>query len=168
MAILSDIALWEKWEGMYQLEEEEAPVDSGPFLQAGMNILMYVLSREDGLTPVRPRPAWEITRPRVAAQEEAPIEVVSRLAAEETASLDRMADLDGSLALLQSPLGAAVADGGLVIRLGGRYNISLLRGGVNGILLHNIPRRQPLGRDRVRRAEAGNRRGRRGWSGDRR
>ena len=139
VAILSDIALWEKWEGMYQLEEEEAPVDSGPFLQAGMNILMYVLSREDGLTPVRPRPAWEITRPRVNPLEETPVEVVSRLAAEETANLDRLADLDGSIALLQSPLGAVVSDGGLAVKLGGRYNISLLRGGINGILLHNIP-----------------------------
>ena len=139
VAILSDIGLGERWAGMFELEEEEEPVDSGPFLQAGMNLLMYVLSREDGITPVRARPAWEITRPRVGPQEEAPIEVVSRLAAEETASLDRMADLDGSLALLQSPLGAAVADAGLAIRLGGRYNISLLRGGINGILLHNIP-----------------------------
>ena len=140
VAILSDISLGGKWGEMYELLEEEAPSDSGPFLQAGMNILMYVLSREDGITPVRARPAWEITRPRIAPQEEAPLEVVSRLAAEETASLDQLADLDGTLALLQSPLGAAVADGGLVIRLGGRYTISLLRGGeINGILLHNIP-----------------------------
>ena len=139
VAILSDIGLGARWAGMYELDEEEEPADSGPFLQAGMNLLMYVLSREDGITPVRARPAWEITRPRVPPREEAPMEVVSRLAAEEAASLDRMADLDGSLALLQSPLGAAVADGGLAIRLGGRYNISLLRGGINGILLRNIP-----------------------------
>ncbi len=142
VAILSDIGLGEKWGGMFQLQEEEGEEqdDSGPYLEAGMNILMYVLSREDGLTPVRPRPAWEITRPRIAPQEEAPLEVVSRLAAEETASLDQLADLDGSLALLQSPLGAAVAAGGFVIRLGGRYTISLLRGGgINGILLHNVP-----------------------------
>ncbi len=138
VAIFSDIALWQKWGGMYELEEE-ASAASGPFLQAGLNILMYVLSREDGLTPVRVRPAWEVTRPRVAPQEEPTTKVVSRLAAEETASLDRLADLDGSLALLQSPLGAAVAEGGVTIRLGGRYTISLLRGGNNGILLHNVP-----------------------------
>ena len=104
-----------------------------------MNLLMYVLSREDGLTPVRERPAWEITRPRIGPRDEAPIEVASRLAAEESAILDQVADLDGSLALLQSPLGAAVADGGLVIRLGAGYTISLLKGGINGILLHNVP-----------------------------
>ena len=140
-AIVSDISLGERWAGMYgyELEEEEESVPSEPFLQAGINILMYVLTREDGLTPVRARPAWEITRPRVGPRDEAPIEVVSRLAAEESAILDRVADLDGSLALLQSPLGAAVADGGLVIRLGAGYTISLLKGGINGILLHNVP-----------------------------
>ena len=124
---------------MYEIEEEEEPTDSGPFLEAGMNILMYVLTREDGLTPVLERPAWEITRPRVGPRDEAPIEVASRLAAEESAILDQVGELDGSLALLQSPLGAAVAEGGLVIRLGSGYTISLLKGGINGILLHNVP-----------------------------
>ena len=139
MAVLSDISLGQKWGRMYEIEEGEESTDSGPFLEAGMNILMYVLTREDGLTPVRERPAWEITRPRVGPRDEAPIEVVSRLAAEESAILDQVGELDGSLALLQSPLGAAVADGGLVIRLGSGYTISLLKGGINGILLHNVP-----------------------------
>ena len=136
VAIVSDVGLGARWARMYELE---APTPSEPFLQAGMNILMYVLSREDGLTPVRERPAWEITRPRIGPRDEVLIEVVSRLAAEESAILDRVADLDGSLALLQSPLGSAVADGGLVIRLGAGYTISLLKGGINGILLHNVP-----------------------------
>ena len=136
VAIVSDIGLKGRWARMYEFE---APAPSEPFLQAGMNLLMYVLSREDGLTPVRERPAWEITRPRIGPRDEAPIEVASRLAAEESAILDQVADLDGSLALLQSPLGAAFADGGLVIRLGAGYTISLLKGGINGILLHNVP-----------------------------
>ncbi len=136
VAIVSDIGLKARWARMYDLE---APAPSEPFLQAGMNLLMYVLSREDGLTPVRQRPAWEITRPRIGPRDEAPIEVASRLAAEESAILDQVADLDGSLALLQSPLGAEVAAGGLVIRLGAGYTISLLKGGINGILLHNVP-----------------------------
>ena len=127
---------------------------------------MYVLSREDGLTPVRERPAWEITRPRIGPRDEAPIEVASRLAAEESAILDQVADLDGSLALLQSPLGAEVAAGGLVIRLGAGYTISLLKGGINGILLHNVPAGKPLGRGRIRREMAGNRSGGRGRAGD--
>ena len=136
VAIVSDIGLKARWTRMYDLE---APAPSEPFLQAGVNLLMYVLSREDGLTPVRQRPAWEITRPRIGPRDEAPIEVASRLAAEESAILDQVADLDGSIALLQSPLGAEVAAGGLVIRLGAGYTISLLKGGINGILLHNVP-----------------------------
>ena len=153
VAIVSDIGLGARWARMYDLEAPapsepflqagvnllEAPAPSEPFLQAGVNLLMYVLSREDGLTPVRERPAWEITRPRIGPRDEAPIEVASRMAAEESAILDQVADLDGSLALLHSPLGAEVAAGGLVIRLGAGYTISLLKGGINGILLHNVP-----------------------------
>ena len=49
------------------------------------------------------------------------------------------ADLDASLALIQSPYGPAIAQNGISIVLDGRYSLDLLKRGAHGLILHNLP-----------------------------
>ena len=136
VAILSDLGLNGAWIGSFNTEDEVA---SGPFLEAGINILMYALTREGGLTPVRTKPVWEIPRPRIDLEEEEIEGISHHVADEETEVLDQMAGIDGSLAVILSPMGSAIADGGLEIRLNRHYYLSFLKGGNNGFLLNNVP-----------------------------
>ena len=136
-AVLSDISLHENWAASFEEEQEEATTAAGPYLQAGTNILMYVLTREGGLAPVRAKPAWEVTRPKIPVAAESGFEIAQRVAAD-TDGLDLFADLDGSLALLLAPFGDEI-ERGLEIRLGNGYSVSLLKGGGHGILFQNLP-----------------------------
>ena len=58
VAVLSDLQLLSTWEVDASLRPgEEGPIKS-PYLQAGINIVLYALTREGGLTAKRERPLW--------------------------------------------------------------------------------------------------------------
>ena len=48
-------------------------------------------------------------------------------------------DLDASLAIVRSPLGATLGAEGLRVIVDGGYSITLMRPDLNGVVLHNLP-----------------------------
>jgi hypothetical protein len=132
VAMLSDLALYARWASSFQ---DDPSIDGSElYLQAGTNILVYAMTREAGVTDKRAPVAWTQTRPA------APLGLASEAAAESPGEESELfADLDASLALIQSPYGTAIAKGGLSIRLDGRYSLDLLKRGSHGLILHNLP-----------------------------
>jgi hypothetical protein len=147
VAILSDLELHRLWSGEPSASEDssgesgEGGAESGgeevgeemepprlPFLQAATNVVAYALTRPRGVAVRRMGPAWEKRRPEVP--------VVAR---EEEGMLEEelFDGLDGSLALVHSPLGKEMK-GGLHLTVDGRYELELVQGGLDGVLLHNL------------------------------
>ncbi len=139
VAILSDLGMYVRWGGLFQTDPSNA--DSEPFLQAGTNILVYVLTRQGGVTEKRAPPAWAKTKPT------APLELAGEAGSAEYGweqaelgeQAELFADLDASLALIQSPYGTAIAQNGISLVLDGRYSLDLLKRGAHGLILHNLP-----------------------------
>ncbi len=129
VAILSDLGLEGNWLASFTTEEENARPTTYA-LMAGTNILVYALTRKNGMTPQLPPPAWMPgQRPVVAPQEPA-------LASEaEELSFD---ELDAWLALVLAPIGSEITED-VTVRLDGRYSLELLKRGYQGLLFHNLP-----------------------------
>ncbi|NKB67012.1 MAG: DUF4159 domain-containing protein [Candidatus Latescibacteria bacterium] len=132
VAVLSDMNFHPSWRGDIDATDAQE-IDALPALTAATNIVVYALSRKEGLATKAERPAWAHSRPDFQSLEMEPYRGVEW---DDAALGDQ---LDASLALVQSPLGSSIGDGGLRLRLDGRYSLELLRGGTNGILLHNLP-----------------------------
>ena len=109
-------------------EEDETEPPRLPFLRAATNVVAYALTRPRGVAVRRMGPAWEKRRPEVP--------VVVR---EEDGMLEEelFDGLGGSLALVHSPLGKEMK-GGLRLTVDGRYELELVQGGMDGVLLHNL------------------------------
>ena len=128
VAVLSDLGLEENWLASFYTEEENTRPTTYA-LMAGTNILVYALTRKNGMTPQLPPPAWMPgQRPVVAPQE-------AELASDDELSFD---DLDAWLALVLAPIGSGIT-GDLTVRLDGRYSLELLKRGYQGLLFHNLP-----------------------------
>ena len=128
VAVLSDLGLEENWLASFYTEEENTRPTTYA-LMAGTNILVYALTRKNGMTPQLPPPAWMPgQRPVVAPQE-------AELASDDELSFD---DLDAWLALVLAPIGSEIT-GDLTVRLDGRYSLELLKRGYQGLLFHNLP-----------------------------
>ena len=132
VAIISDMDFFPAWRGDVEGADGQE-VDALPALTAATNIVVHALSRKEGLTPKAERPAWAHSRPDFQGLE------VESFRPLEWDDADLGDDLDASLALVQSPLGNPIERGGIRLRLDGRYSLELLRGGLNGVLLHNLP-----------------------------
>lgn len=130
--ILSDLGIHNKW---IENVDPENPSDYSPTLNlmAGTNIVVYALTREGGTTPKLPPPAWEQVKPQTPLAEG----VEGESGGEEEGEL--LDELDGSLALVQTPLGQVLEEGGVQVIIGGKYSIELLKGGLHGFILHNLP-----------------------------
>ena len=151
VAILSDLGMYEGWSSSFETDAEDAGVlGAERFLQAGVNILTYILGREGGVTAKRERAAWALTKPTVpllsdespgSAGKEGDITGVAYRppSIEPEEELEIFGQLDASLALLQSPLGTAITEGGISIKLDGRYTLDVLKRGLHGLILHNVP-----------------------------
>lgn len=129
VAVLSDLGLGGDWLASFYTEEENVRPTTYA-LMAGTNILVYALTRKNGMTPQLPRQAWMPgQRPVVAPQESGLAIDAAEL------SFD---DLDAWLALVLAPIGSEItAD--LTVRLDGRYSLELLKRGYQGLLFHNLP-----------------------------
>lgn len=116
-----------------ELEGELVTVFSNAMLEPrpATNVVVYALTRPGGLTVRRARPAWEYKRPTVKRDE--------AFAYSKEPDDELFEVLEGSLALVQAPLGSRAEKGGLWLRVDGRYAVELLRSDVHGLLLHNLP-----------------------------
>lgn len=111
-----------------ETEEEEMGPPRLPFLRAATNVVAYALTRPGGVAVRRMGPAWEKRRPEV------PVMVREEEGMLEEEVFD---GLNGSLALVHSPLGKEMK-GGLHLTVDGRYELELVQGGMDGVLLHNL------------------------------
>jgi hypothetical protein len=140
VAIVCDLALHSGWVDS-TAEDEAAAVDAGPSLVAGLNLIVHSLTRTGTVARRRALPAWVKRRPQPA---EGPAALDTSTATAAFAADDQVDPglydaLDGSIAIVRSPLGDVFGPGGIGIRIDGRYRIDLLNGNLNGVLLHNLP-----------------------------
>ena len=146
VAIVSDLPLHAGWAEMTReevvepgQEEELQPSWAGPALAAGVNLIVHAVTRTGTIASRRDQPAWFRNRPRVAADGVMPVGDPADLAAAASVDPALYDALDGSVAVLRSPLGESFGRGGLTVRIDGRYRIDLLRPGLQGVLVHNLP-----------------------------
>jgi hypothetical protein len=151
VAILSDIDLHAGWGHSYDDQALEGMEHSATgALAAGLNILVYALTREGTLTPQLQRPAWMATRPQAPVSELQPDGFGepapgSQPGAQREAQLDTeldpelLAALDASLAVVRVPLGTTGEGRPLRLRLNGVYSLELPRTSGHGVMLHNLP-----------------------------
>ncbi len=146
VAIVSDLPLHAGWAEMNReevvepgQEEQLQPSWAGPALVAGVNLIVHAVTRTGTIASRREQPAWFRNRPRVAAAGVMPVGDPADLAAPSSVDPALEDALDGSVAVLRSPLGESFGAGGLTVRVDGRYRIDLLRPGLQGVLLHNLP-----------------------------
>lgn len=136
VAVVSDLSLHTKWVGSMSADDDIA-VDGGPSLVAGTNLIVHALTRTGSVAKRRALPAWVKRRPRSVTPEPSRVDTtVDMTSGVDTGLYDA---LDASLALVRSPLGAALGPGGVRVRVDGRYGIDVLRADAQGIMLHNLP-----------------------------
>ena len=131
VAVLSDLNLHGQW------RENTDPTQPSDYstslnLMAATNIVAYALTHQGGLTPLLPPPAWEKLKPPTSLAERP---LVGAVAEEE----EVQESLDASLALVQTPLGRELEAGGVQVIVDGKYSVELLKGGLHGLVLHNLP-----------------------------
>jgi hypothetical protein len=137
VAVFSDLGLNQNWIGSLDAESEDGSLYA---LMAGTNVVVYALTRAGGLTPKEERPVWMVKRPDVKqAEVERPSGEEGDGDGAEFVAAELLADLDASLAIVQAPLGSEIERNGLALRLDGRYSLELLKPGLHGLLLHNLP-----------------------------
>ncbi|MCC7263897.1 MAG: DUF4159 domain-containing protein [Candidatus Latescibacteria bacterium] len=131
VVVLSDLGIHNKW---IDNSDPDNPSEEfvGYNLMAGTNVLVYALTRQGGNTPQLPPPAWEQVKPQAPLAERPGVEVGGE-------SSELLDELDASLALVQTPLGQVLEAGGVQVIVDGKYSLELLKGGLNGFILHNLP-----------------------------
>ena len=157
VAIVSDLPLHAGWSVMASDEAEaggQAPTTgledewwasvlppnwSGPALAAGVNLVVHAITRTGTIAGLRDQPAWFVNRPRVVADGVMPTGDPAALASPSSVDPALYDALDGSVAVLRSPLGESFGRGGITVRVDGRHRVDLLRSDLQGVLLHNLP-----------------------------
>ena len=133
VGVFSDLNLHDNWQASFNTDESgnsDEPVLYS--LMAATNIVAYALTHPGGLTTKEEKPVWMQKRP------DAPRSAgVADATQEEDGEL--FAALDASLAVVQAPLGTRIEKGDLQVRLDGRYSLELIKRGMHGLLLHNLP-----------------------------
>ena len=135
VAVLSDLGLHQNWLASFAADSDGIePVTYS--LMAGTNVIVYGLTRDDGMTPKLPPPAWmQGQKPEAALQEP---DWERGTVSYDTDTEELFDDLDASLALIQAPIGSEVLDD-LTVRLDGRYTLETFKRGYQGLLFHNLP-----------------------------
>ena len=135
VAVLSDLGLHQNWLASFAADSDGIePVTYS--LMAGTNVIVYGLTRDDGMTPKLPPPAWmQGQKPEAALQEP---DWERGTVSYDTDNEELFDDLDASLALIQAPIGSEVLDD-LTVRLDGRYTLETFKRGYQGLLFHNLP-----------------------------
>jgi hypothetical protein len=135
VAVLSDLGLQQNWMASFAADSDGTePVTYS--LMAGTNVIVYALTRDDGMTPKLPPPAWmQGQKPAVALQEP---EWERGTVSYDIDTEELFDDLDASLALIQAPIGSEVLDD-LTVRLDGRYTLETFKRAYQGLLFHNLP-----------------------------
>jgi hypothetical protein len=128
VAIFSDMDLHGNWIA----ESEDGGSATTLFLQAATNIVVYALTRQEGLTPKRPPPAWQVSFP------EMPVVLEPVGNAEDALDEDLWDVMDASVVLLHTPVGHRMVDGGLKLRVDGGYELEIVEGGQHALVLHNL------------------------------
>ncbi|MFC1526750.1 DUF4159 domain-containing protein [Candidatus Latescibacterota bacterium] len=139
VAVLSDLDMHTAWGQSYDMESAQLqPVEM--FLRAGTNVMAYALTRAGSIAAQRRPPAWAKSRPSAPVGSPGAAGAGSGAEQEEWQGLDGPdAVLDGSLALLRSPLATTLGRGGLHIRIDGRYSVGILDPHLHGVIIHNLP-----------------------------
>jgi hypothetical protein len=138
VAVLSDLNMHSQWrinEDANQGNTNTVPVIQ--YLQAGTNIVVYALTRGRSLTPKLDQPAWIKRRPQAPS-----VPLAGDLfydSENQVLDQDLLGDLDASLALVHSPFGDAIGQGGIKVSINGGYSLDLLKQGVHGLLFRNMP-----------------------------
>ena len=158
VAIVSDMPFHAAWSQMTADDEEAeaaaapAPGQEGeawwvpvlppgwsaPALRAGVNLIVHAVTRTGTIAGRRDQPAWFVNRPRMAAAGVMPPGDPAALASPSAVDPDLYDVLDGSVAVLRSPLGESFGRGGVTVRVDGRHRVDLLSPGLQGVLLHNL------------------------------
>lgn len=134
VGVFSDLNLHGHWQASFNTNESDNSDDSVLYsLMAATNIITYALTRSGGLTAKEKKPVWMQKRP------DAPL--LAGVADETPGEGDEelFAALDASLAVVQAPLGTRIEKSDLKVRLDGRYSLELIKRGLHGLLLHNLP-----------------------------
>lgn len=137
VAILSDIRLHEAWVGAMAADEVTAlDLQSGPKLAAGINLIVYAITRDEGNAVRRALPAWVKRRPLIRPQ--ATIDDTSRVGDPEAGFDESLYDdLAGAVAVVCAPIGATFGEGSVKIRIDG-HMVELFRKDLNGVMLNNL------------------------------
>ncbi len=137
VAILSDIRLHDAWIGAMSLDENTAmDLQAGPKLAAGVNLIVYALTREGGTAVRRALPAWVTKRPN--QRPTAAIDDTTRMY-DDIGFDDSLYDnLTGTVGVVCAPLGSTFSPGSIRISVGG-HQVELFRNDIHGVLLNNLP-----------------------------
>ncbi|MBT3345959.1 MAG: DUF4159 domain-containing protein [Gemmatimonadetes bacterium] len=138
VAIFSDIGLHAAWVAAMSLDEDRVlDQQSGPKLAAGINLIVYAITRDGGNAVRRALPAWMSKRPMV--RPDAGIDDTSSTA-DVDAGFDESLydDLAGAVAVVCAPIGANFGPGSVIIRIDG-HQVELFRDDLNGVMLNNLP-----------------------------
>jgi len=151
-AVISDLGLFANWrsdeesppnEGEADESETNVPSATGtePALQAGTNILVYALTRSEGLTAKRgPSPweqIWKSDLPTAGDEAGVPdASVNDRMFPGNILEVEGLESLDASLGLLRSPLGSTVDAGTASLSIDGERHV--IDPGANGMIVYNL------------------------------
>ena len=155
VGVISDLGMADRWVDRVAAQDQAPPananlaaepppiVDHEGALQSGTNIVVYALTRPGGITPSYAKPVWAAQRPEWLPEDKTRgdyVDVDGSTAYKAEYEADELfAELDSYFALLHSPLGQETAAGEMTVRIDGAYSLQLLRGGVHGVMLHNLP-----------------------------
>ena len=136
-AILSDLNMHQAWLGAWAADEASTlDLQSGPKLAAGVNLLVYALTRDGGKAVRRALPAWMTKRP--VTKPTAAIDDTTRADVEIGFDESLYDDLAGAVGVVVAPLGSSFGPGSVRISVGG-HQVELFRDDVQGVLLNNLP-----------------------------
>ncbi len=133
VAVFNDLPMSGDWGGYWDSDRPMSDRPVVPSLRAGINIVVYALTRRRSLAVREPPPHWMRLehRPMLAPERETAAPFLS-------AEAELLATLDASLAIVRAPLGQPL-DGTLVVKLNGRQVLESAHPASHGLLLHNLP-----------------------------
>ncbi|MEE2659724.1 MAG: DUF4159 domain-containing protein [Candidatus Latescibacterota bacterium] len=133
VAVLSDLRMDSSWAASFS----SLPDDTGqypPYMGAGINLLVFALTRHGSPTVERPLPAFAQLRPVDRRKVSDSLDLFEEADFDETL----YQDLDATLAVVRAPLGSEL-DAGMKVTLDGGFSVDLLNPKLNGVLIYNLP-----------------------------
>ena len=137
VAILSDLNMHQAWNAAWASDETSAlDLQSGPKLAAGVNLLVYALTRAGGNAVRRALPAWMTKRPVIRPT--AAIDDTTQADVDIGFDESLYDELAGAVGVVAAPLGSSFGPGSVRISVGG-HQVELFRDEIQGVVLNNLP-----------------------------